>query len=262
LAVEQVFPDPVEVVDHRHPAPADAEGGMHIGLGPVEDARQLVPIGDVLEIQMLDRRAGDDQPVEFLARLLHLREGAVERLHMCGGGVLRLVARHPDQRQFDLQGRRADQAGELRLGLDLLGHQVQEPDAQGADVLPVRRTPAHDHDALVAQDGEGGQGGGQADGHGIGSARSVRGALPRRRAVSAKGGGHHGDDIGGVAHAFDLGGGDADAPVPRHGGIKRRAMGQRAGIGEAHEGVGVHRVGREAGVIEIALPQRCRKSGW
>jgi hypothetical protein len=97
---------------------------------------------------------------------------------------------HADQRQFDLQRRRADQAGELRLGLDLLGHQVQQPDAQGADVLPVGRTPAHDHDALVAQDVEGGQGGGQADGHGGLYRFGLGVGLPRRPGGACKGGGH------------------------------------------------------------------------
>ena len=38
--------------------------------------------------------------------------------------------------QLDLQRRRADQPGELRLGLDLLGHEVEEPDPQRPDVLP------------------------------------------------------------------------------------------------------------------------------
>ena len=137
-----------------------------MGLRPVEDAGQFVPIGDVLELQVFDGRAGDDEPVEFLARGRDVGEGTVEGLHVLGGGVLRLVAGHPDQRQLDLKRRGSDQSGELGFGLDLLGHQVQQTDAQRADILKVGRTPAHDHDALVAQDAEGGQVGGQANGHG------------------------------------------------------------------------------------------------
>ena len=45
------------------------------------------------------------------------------------------------QRQFDLQRRGADQPGELRLGPDLVRHQVEQADAQRADVLPAARRP-------------------------------------------------------------------------------------------------------------------------
>ena len=41
-----------------------------MGLCPVENLFELVPIGDLLEGQVFDRRAGDDQPVEFLRRRL------------------------------------------------------------------------------------------------------------------------------------------------------------------------------------------------
>ena len=154
---------PVEMVDHRHPAPAHAEGGMDVGLRPVEDLAQLVPVGDGLEIQMLDRRAGDDQPVELLAR--HLAERAVERRHVLGGGVAGLVPGHPDQLEVDLQGCRADQPGELVLGLDLLRHQVQKPDPERPDILRGRAVGRHHHHALAVQHVEGGQVGGQGDRH-------------------------------------------------------------------------------------------------
>src|SRR6056297_2657529 len=46
LVAQHMFVHAVEMVDHRHPAPANAEGGMHMGLGPLKNAGQLVPIGD------------------------------------------------------------------------------------------------------------------------------------------------------------------------------------------------------------------------
>ena len=73
---------------------------MHIGLGPVKDLRQLIPIGDLMEWQMLDRRACDDQPVEFL--VLHLGKSLIELFHMLGGGILGLMLGHPDQGQLNL----------------------------------------------------------------------------------------------------------------------------------------------------------------
>ena len=163
LGRKDVFSDPVEIVDHRHPAPADAKGRMDMALRPVEHLRKLVPIGHLLEGQVFDRGAGDDEPVELF--LAHLGKGAVELGHMLGGGVARLVRGHADQRQLDLQRRGADQPRELVLGLDLLGHQVQQADAQRPDILPRRLIVRHDHDPLAGEDVIGGERGGQLDRH-------------------------------------------------------------------------------------------------
>ena len=84
---------------------------------------------------------------------------------MIGGGVAAFMVRHADQLKVDLQGRGADQPGELVLGLDLLRHQVQEANAQGADVLLRGAARRHDHDALVPQNIEGGQGFRKRDRH-------------------------------------------------------------------------------------------------
>jgi hypothetical protein len=51
--------------------------------------------------------------------------------------------------EIDLQRRRADQPGELVFGLDLLGHEIQEPDPQGTDVLMRGAIRRHDHDAFL-----------------------------------------------------------------------------------------------------------------
>ena len=171
LGRQHVLGDAVEVVQHRHAAPADAHGRVHVGLGPVEDLAQLVPVADRLEVEVLDRRAGDDEPVE--AALARLAERLVEGLEVRGRGVLRLVLGHADQRQLDLQRRRADDAGELGLGLHLLRHQVEEPDLQRADVLAQRRLLRHDHHALAPEHVVGGQGRGDLDRHAAGA--SARG---------------------------------------------------------------------------------------
>jgi hypothetical protein len=63
------------------------------------------------------------------------------------------------------KGRGADEPRELGLGLDLLGHQVQQPDPKRADILTVGRLLPHDLNPLAAEDGKGGQGGGQLDRH-------------------------------------------------------------------------------------------------
>ena len=54
-----MFFHPMQVIDHRHAAPADPQSGMHMALRPFHHLDHFGPIGDVLEIQMLNRRAGD-----------------------------------------------------------------------------------------------------------------------------------------------------------------------------------------------------------
>ena len=154
----------MEVPRHRHAAPADAKGGMHVGLGPVHDLPQLVPIGDLFERQMFDGCAGDDQTVEFL--VLHVLKGPVEFLHMGGGRMTRLVFGHADQGQIDLQRRRADQPGKLSFGRDLHRHQVQQANPQRTDVLMRGRIFRQNHHAFVVEHVIGGQVAGQGDGHG------------------------------------------------------------------------------------------------
>ena len=186
LGIQRVLGQPVEMPRHRHPAPADAERRMDVALRPVEDAAQFVPVGHLVEGQLFDRGAGHDQPVEAVARRLDLGERTVEGFEVIGGGVAAFVIRHADQRQVDLQGRRADQPRELVFGLDLLGHQVQQRDPKRPDVLrggPARR---HDHHALARQDVVCGQVFGQGDRHqAVPCARRGVGPAARARASIA-----------------------------------------------------------------------------
>ncbi len=120
LGGQHLFCDAVEMPQHGHAAPADAKGGMNMGLGPVHHLAQFIPVGDIFERQVFDRGTGDDQAIEFL--IAHVLKRPVEFLHMRGGGVARLMIGHADQMQVDLQGGCADQAGELIFGLNLFRH--------------------------------------------------------------------------------------------------------------------------------------------
>jgi len=91
------FGHPMEMINHRHAAPTHAKGGMNVGLRPIHDAFQLIPIGDVFEWKVFDRGACDDQTVKLFARRFNFGEGAIKAFHMIGGRVARLVFAHPDQ---------------------------------------------------------------------------------------------------------------------------------------------------------------------
>ena len=65
--------------------PADVQGGKNVGLCPLHNVADLVPIVHILEFQMLHRRTGDDAAVIIL--IPDLRKSSVE----CGEMVLGCV---------------------------------------------------------------------------------------------------------------------------------------------------------------------------
>ena len=144
-------------------SPADVQVGVDVGLGPIHDALQFRPVIHLLERQVLHRRAGDDQAVELLAFDLPERLVMVEQVLF--RGVLRLVGGGVEQCDLHLQRGIAQQAQELRFGLDLGGHQVKDGDAQRADVLVPSAFLAHDKYVLAFEHGASGQGFGNSYGH-------------------------------------------------------------------------------------------------
>ena len=115
------------------------------------------------EVHQLHRRAGDDETVEGAAA--DLAKGFVEGQHVGLGGVLGHMTPGGDQLQFDLQGGVAKDPGQLGLRVHLGGHQVQQEDLEGADVLGDGPGLRHDEDVLPPQDPGGGQLVGDFDGH-------------------------------------------------------------------------------------------------
>ena len=89
LFAQDVLGDIVEMMQHRHSAPADTEGRMHVGLRPFHHLGQFVPIGDIFEIHMLDRCACDHQPIEFqrlhVGRIFVHHHHTFARQHVIGG---------------------------------------------------------------------------------------------------------------------------------------------------------------------------------
>lgn len=152
---EFVFGDAVEVVEGGLGGPADVVGAVDVGLGPVEDAAEFVPVGDLFEGQEFDGGAGDDEAVE--AVVADLLPGEVEGEQVLHGGVAGDVVGDAHEGEFDLEGGSSDEAGELGLGSDLIGHEVEEADAEGADILADGIGFAHDHDAFGFEDAAGGE---------------------------------------------------------------------------------------------------------
>ena len=166
LLLQRVFFDAVVVVERGLRRPADVERAGDVGLAPGKDLAQLLPVFHLLKLELLHRRARDDQAVEVL--LAHLVKRLVEGEHVLLGRVFGDVALHHQQLQLDLQRRVAQQARQLRLRRDLGGHEVEQQQTQRADLLRVGARLMHDEDVLALQHFPRRQVVGNLDGHGRG----------------------------------------------------------------------------------------------
>ena len=128
---------------------------MDIGLAPVKDPAQLVPIGDLLERQGFHRRASDDQSVKpKRANIFPVDIEGEEMVRRCIAGN---VIAHLDQGQFDLKRACTEQASKLGFCPDFVGHQIEQTDPQRAHILADCIGFAHHHHAFLFKRGNGGQ---------------------------------------------------------------------------------------------------------
>ena len=146
---QEHFPDAVMVIQRRLGRPADVEGAVHMGFAPLHDLAQLVPVFHLLERQQFHRGAGDDHAVKI--PVPDLVKGLVEGQHMFLRGVFRSAPGDFQQFHLDLQGRVAQQPCQLGLRGDLGGHQIQNQQMQGADVLGDGPLLAHDENIFRLQ---------------------------------------------------------------------------------------------------------------
>jgi len=109
--------------------------------------------------------ARDDQPVK-----LTLGDGGlevdVEAVEVVLRRALVGVATQADPDGVDLQDAAAQGVQQVHLVLLRLGHQVQDADPQGADVLPLGGRTGNDRDLLLFEERAGGMVVGYDDSHG------------------------------------------------------------------------------------------------
>ena len=114
---------------------------------------------------MLHGRAGHDQAViiivrERLKRFIELHE-------MIGAHVRRFVRARLHEVDLHLQRGLRDQAQQLRLGLDLLGHEVEDHHLERAHALTLSLGLFEREDALGVEDRARGQTTGNLDRHAL-----------------------------------------------------------------------------------------------
>ena len=141
--------DPVVVEERGLGRPADVEGAVHVGLAPLHDPAELIPVFHLLKVQLLHRRAGDDHAVEIA--VLYVLKIRVELEHVFLRGVFAHIGAGLHELQLHLQGRVAQQTGELGLRRNLGGHEIQQQNLQRADILRHGPVFGHDKDVFVFQ---------------------------------------------------------------------------------------------------------------
>ena len=154
LARQVLLGDAIEVVEASERAPAQVHRREDVLLGPVDDLAELLPVVHVLKGHLLHGRTGDDEAVIVL--VAEAVEGVVELHQMVLRDVRGRVGRDAHEVAAHLQRRLGDEAQELRLGLDLGGHEVEDDDPKRADLLGGSDLLLEGEDSLGVQDPLGG----------------------------------------------------------------------------------------------------------
>lgn len=112
-----------------------------MGLGPLHDLAELLPVINILELHQFDGRASDDETVVFF--VTDLVEGAVEGKQMILGRMGGFVGFGLHKVDFNLKRSVGQAAQDLSLGHDLERHEVEQADAQRTDILGERTVLGH-----------------------------------------------------------------------------------------------------------------------
>ena len=163
LLRQQLLAHAVPIVERAHRAPAQVHGGEDVGGCPVENLLELVPVVDLLEIEVFDGRSRHHKTVVIV--VFERVERLVELHQMVGAHVRGLVGGGLHEVDLDLQRALGDQTQQLRFGLDLLRHEVQDHQLERTHALALRFGLFKREDALGVENVSGRKAAGNLDRH-------------------------------------------------------------------------------------------------
>lgn len=146
LLGQRVLVNPVVVVEASLRTPADVQSAGDIGSAPVHYLAQLVPIVHLAERHLLHGGTSYNQSV--ISLVLDVVKGGIERAEVLGRCVFRVVALDHQELGGHLERGVGERTEKLSLSGDLIGHEVEDEDAQGSDVLRHSPLLTHDEDSL------------------------------------------------------------------------------------------------------------------
>ena len=139
----------VVVIQHGLGAPAEGQNGENMILGPADIIHQLRPVLHLFKFQTFHRRPGNDEAV--VITVFYVREFQIGLVQIGIIRVGRLPGHRPGKIHFHLQGVVAQQTQQLQLCRFFQGHQVQDQNLQGTDILCHRPFLRNGNDSFPQQ---------------------------------------------------------------------------------------------------------------
>src|SRR3989338_2168050 len=149
LLVQRALGDAIMVEQPGLRRPAEMEGGAYVMCGPFHHLPQLIPVVNLLKLQLLDRGPGDDEAVVF--SLPYPAERRIEGAEMLLGSVPAFVRLRMQEVDLDLERAVGQPPEEMELCLLLLRHQVENHYLQGPDVLVDGPDFRHHEDVFLLE---------------------------------------------------------------------------------------------------------------
>ena len=137
------------VVEASLRRPTNVECTGDIGLHPLEDFGNFLPIRHFLVVELLNGRASDDHSVELL--FLEDVEVLVEHHHVLDGRIFRRVTLEFHEIHLQLQRRIGKQPHQVGFRGDFKRHEVENYDAQRTDILRMGPGIVHHEDILLLE---------------------------------------------------------------------------------------------------------------
>ena len=133
LLGQELLLDMIEMIECGLGSPAEGQGGIDMGTGPVQIFYQFRPVIDFFEGQRFYRCAGDNEAVVVLVP--DFVKGVIIGIEVGGVGVAAHVGSGMTEIDLYLQGRITEETEVLEFRDFLERHEIQDQDAQGSDVL-------------------------------------------------------------------------------------------------------------------------------
>ena len=123
----------------------------------------MIPVGDLLEIQLSQGGASDDQAV--IVAMAYIFKVTVKGVEMIARRMFRLFVVDPEQVDIHLQRSIAQQPQQLGFCLNLVGHQIEDQHLHRPYILHRRPALGHNEDILRLKNAGGWQVIGYSYGH-------------------------------------------------------------------------------------------------
>ena len=131
--VQFAFLQAIVVIKTCLGSPAQINSGGNMGICPVHDLCQFIPVVYLFKFHLFYRCTGNDHSIVFI--LFQFREGLIEFIQMTHGGIFRLMALYCHKGHIHLKRGIGQRTQKLQLCLLLQRHQVQNQDLDRPDIL-------------------------------------------------------------------------------------------------------------------------------